>query len=585
MPTLLGPTNPVPEYEPQPVKITTPPANDQTVSNIVNPQQVVRPDGRTDQQDTGDATQSFAARYESNFMTFLQRLRGMPNVTDTLLRLFQGQSMYVTSGIRSGFSQEIAQFLEFLQMDEGTLLSFLKNQTQGGARFSGPLFDALRQAYSSTTSDVLKNDILQFLRRYSDFTSTPHLEDKILRTVSDMTTALPARWADKLTQILAQLENGVASASRFQNQTGGSVQTRADDSFANQLGDLLRYQTGDAGEALPGDAVKNPATGQADGQLASLLQGQFAAQAGEGRTKGLFGDPLAELLRSPSQTGASPPGDLAGDRAGNLRLLRNQVFPLISQYVSLTHDHGRARGLLSMLALDVARYENGDPKGLVQAFRHLAANNALPEKLQDLSTEEVLRLLEGTNFSKASRNDAFADRLAKSIDTAVQGKSGVEAQEAFRNVLSSLILNESVYMPLNHVMIPLVWNGRLMFSEMWMDPDAEKTEREREEERRRGGGMDSGGRTMRILLKMDIQDRGAFDVLINKKDNDVSLHVACPQGYAPFTEEMAKALSQILERNNLRAADVAVAQMRRPVAVSEVFPKLFERMRGVNVKI
>jgi len=475
MPALLGPANPVPGYDNPPVKITPPAPNDTSVQNIVNPEQVVRPDGRTDQQDTGDAAQSFAARYESNFMTFLQRLRGAPDLRAALLQVLQGGGMTVTSGITSGFAGEISQFLEFLQMDESQLLPFLQNQLESGSRFTGALFQALREAYDGTQSELLKNDILQFLKRYSDYSSTSHLAGKMLRNLSDMSQSLPSRWADQLISLTAKLQNGIA----------------------------------------------------------------------------------------------------AGDRSGNLKLLRAQVFPLVSQYVSLTHDHGRARGLLSMLTLDVARYENGSPEGLLQSMRHLASNGILPEGIRTMPDEDLLRLLRETDFFKASQSNTFADKLAKMTDKALKGEGGVNAQEAFRSVLSSLLLNESVYMPLNHVMIPLQWNGRMAFSEMWVDPDSER-ERDRPA---------SGPRTVSLLLKMDVQGLGAFDFYLNMRERDVDLQISCPKAVADYSPQVSQAMTVILQRNGLRPSAVKVAEMKRSMTISEAFPKIFGKASGVNVKI
>jgi len=475
MPAILGPTNPVPGQEQQPVRITTPPSSDTSVQNIVNPAQVTRPDNRTDRQDTGDATQSFAARYESNFMTFLQRLRGAPDMAEVFFQLIQGGGLQVSSGIRAGFAEEIAQFLEFLHLDEGQLKSFLQTQTQSGTRFTGAIFAALRDAYAGTSSQVVRQDILQFLHKFSDWSSTPHLEGKMLDTVGEMTQSLPAKWANQLNDLLARLENGAA----------------------------------------------------------------------------------------------------AGDRQGNLNILRGQVFPLISQYVSLTHNHGRARGLLSMLALDVARYENGSEAGLLQAMRRLAQNGSLPPQIDELSDGDLLRLLRTTDYAKAAQSNSFADRLAELTDRAVQGEGGVEAQEAFRAILSAMLVNESVYMPLMHIMLPIQWDDRLMFSEMWVDPDADGDPR---------NPSPDGEGTMRLLLKLDIQGLGAFDLLINARGENVSLQAACPPAVAAFSQQVSQGLRDILARNGFKP-EVSVGAMRRPVTVSEVFPRIFEKASGVNVSV
>lgn len=469
MPALLGPTNPAPGLEPQPVRITTPPPTDTTVQNIVDPDRVVRPDSKTEREDNADTTGS--TRYESNYMTFLQRLRGARDLPEVFMRILQWGGVEVSSGIRSGFAGELSQLMEFLHMDEGQLLEFLKNQLESGSRFTGALFELLRDAYSDS-SEVTRNDILQFLRRYSDFSSTEHLESKLLRETEDMTESLPSQWADQVRDILAKLQSGVN----------------------------------------------------------------------------------------------------ANDRQGNLNLLREKLFPLISNYVRLTHDHGRARNILSMMALDVARYENGSQEGLTRAFRHLVSMGALPEELGKLSDEDILRLLRESEYAKAAQNNAFAEHMASLTNAALRGQGGADAQEAFRNMMAAMLINESVYMPLNHVILPLDWDGKKMFAEMWVDPDVGGTRAE------------YGDGDFRILIKLDIERLGAFDLLFDAHGENVNLQVACPSMVAPHAQQVAETLGQILSRNGLRPESVHVAEMRRPITISEVFPKILESMTGINVR-
>lgn len=474
MPDLLRPTNPVPGYDGAQNRSLPVTPHDTSIKNIVDPSRVVRTDGRADRQDAGDAATSSALRYESNFLTFVQRLKDSPDLGESFSRMLLQQGTLVTSGMSEGIADEMAQFLEMMRMNESQLLSFVQNQMKSGARFGGALFRILREAYANAQSDVLQNDILQFLKKFSDFSSTAHIEQNILRNLYQMSEALPSRWANALLSLAAQLQNGMA----------------------------------------------------------------------------------------------------AGDRAGNLKLLREQIVGTVAGYVSQTHDLGRARGLLSRLTLDIVRYENGAEQGLVQAFRQLAGYGLLREGMDTLSDEAVLRMLRDTEFSRAVQNDGFADRLTELARRALRGEGGAGFQEAFRDIVSSLLIQESVYMPIRHMMLPLEWNGRMMFSEMWVDPDAE------------GGGSGNGAeKGIRILLKMDIQDLGLFDVLVDTQGERVSLQVACPERVAPFAGTMARGLTEILTANGLRPETVNVAAMKRPMTLSGVFPKIFERKNGINVTV
>ena len=166
----------------------------------------------------------------------------------------------------------------------------------------------------------------------------------------------------------------------------------------------------------------------------------------------------------------------AGDRQGALKLLQGKILTFLSSYTSKTNDMGLSRTLISMLALDVSRLENGSEDGLLQAFHQLMSSPGLREKLGGLSDEALLRLLNSSSFAKASDSDQFAAQLARAAHSALQSGAGNEVQEAFRNIVSAFLVNESVHMPLNHVLLPLEWDGKMAFSEMWVDPDAEENQ-------------------------------------------------------------------------------------------------------------
>ncbi len=474
MPEILRPTNPVPGYDNvsgrQPINPQDPNTN---IRNIVDPNRVTRGDQRSDQQQAGDASVSHRVRYESNFLTFLQRMANSPDSAAAMLRLLQGQGLQVSSGITAGLAEELQAFLEMLKMDEASLTKFLQNQLQSGQRFGGALFAALRNAFNTSQSEMFRTEILQFLRQYSDWSSTEHLESRMLRTLYDMTRSLPSHWANQLTDLAALMENGIA----------------------------------------------------------------------------------------------------ARDRQGNLDLLRGQVFPLISDYVRRTHDHGMARGLLSMLTLDIVRYENGSESSLIQAFRHLGNYNIFKADLNGLSDADILRLLSDTEFSKASKSDNFTQRFIDLAQRSLQGEGGTAAQDIFRSLMSSILINESVYMPLQHLMLPFRWEDKAVFSEMWVDPDAEHS-----------GGQEAPA--PRLLIKMDVEGVGPFDLVIDGAGGKTSLMISCPQEVAVFSGDISRDLTDILTRNGLSPGDVRVSAMKKPINISDAFPNLFQEVKsGVDVKV
>lgn len=476
MPDLLGATNPVPGYDRAATNRNLPVSPDSTpVQNVPDPSRVTRTDQRTEQQDhnlQGDGQ----VRYDSNYQTFLQRLRDTPGMAESLARLFSGrEGTVVLSGMSEGIAQEMSQILEMLRMDKDQLMEFLTGQFRAGTRFGGALFALLRNAYARASSDGVRADILQFLRNYADFGATVHIEGNILRNLADMADTIPASWAEKLRELMAQLENGMA----------------------------------------------------------------------------------------------------AGDRKGNLELLQRGIIPYMGGYVERTHDLGLPRTLLTMLALNMARYENGSEEKLLESFHQLSGYGTLKGQLENIDDESLLRLLRSSQLGQNEPAIQFSDHIAAAAARALRGEGGAEVQQAFQNLVGAMLVNESVYMPVNHYLIPLEWNGRMLFSELWVDPDAE-------DRQSRSGGK---GNVMKFLFKMDVQSLGLFDIVLTAQDGEVDLQIACPEKVVPFSQQIETTVSQILARNDLRPSRVAVRKLERPVTLTEVFPKIFEGKNSVNVKV
>lgn len=477
MPDLLGVTNPVPGQDNNNVNRNLPLSpNDTRIQNAPDLNRVTRSDNRTERQDTGD-TSSQALRYDSNFASFLQRLAGTPDIRESLTTLFAlYEGKVVSSGIEEGLAAEMGALLEMLKMDEGTLDKFLSSQLANGARFNGALFNILRQAYASGNSEAVRSNILQFLKKYSDYSSSDHIQGNLLRNLTKLTRAIPASYGSQLLPMVSELE-----------------------------------------ERMNG-----------------------------------------------------------GDRTGALKLLQSKILTFLADYTSKTNDMGLSRTLTSMLALDVSRYENGSEDSLLQAFHQLISSPGLREKLGGLSDENLLKLLHSTDFAKASDSDQFAAHLAKAAQSAFQRGAGKEVQEAFRNIISAFLVNESVHMPLNHILLPLEWDGKMVFSEMWVDPDAE-------ENLKRGRGEREN--ILRFLFKIDIQNLGFFDMVLTCQGERVDVQVFCPERVAPFSQLVEGELQRILTDNGLTANLIQVQQMERPLTISGVFPRIFEGENSINVKI
>lgn len=174
------------------------------MKNVPDPTRVGRVDARNDQQGADNALASDVLRYDSNLQAFLQSLREAPELpavlrrTMTLLR-----STVQTPGAPGGIAQELAGLLQMLRLDPESFSRFFMNQVHGNNRFAGPLFSLLRQAYGTLPGEQARTAVLEFARRYSDFSSTEHIGKSMLSLLRQMEDCLPKSWRGQLEALTA----------------------------------------------------------------------------------------------------------------------------------------------------------------------------------------------------------------------------------------------------------------------------------------------------------------------------------------------------------------------------------------------
>lgn len=428
-----------------------------------------------------------APRQDGNFFAFLQKLADTPRFAEGINRLLlQFTEGIATAGSAEATAQaegtttpalppELDALVRQLPRNEAEAVDFLKRQTTGGSRFTGELFDLLRIAYAQTNSKAAKTDILQFVRRFSDYTSSEHIEGSMVRTLGQLTKTAPREYT-------AQLET------------------------------------------------------------------------------------LTQSLKQMLST---------GDRAGTLKLLQGKILPFLKDISDRHPDIRLPNTLISIFKPLAARFENGGEDGLLQAFRQLTERSALGPALEKFS--DLKKMVGESDIAKAKANQRFAEQLARTADWAMKGKGGGDPRKLFRQLISNELLNKNVYLPLEHALLPMEWNGKHVLSELWIDPDADNDTRETDEKER----------LIRFLLHMDIPGLGPIDLTLESRGEAVELQLACPETIVPFSEQIQREMSRILENNGLKPEGIQIQKWEKPTTLTAAFPKIAkgDSGSGVNLKI
>ncbi len=452
---------------------TTNKAPDSRIQGPVVPNQVVRPDARSDSA-AQEQNVGMKFQYQSNFEGFLSQIKDGAIMTEEFATLlFERLGNLVKSGLGENSAQELSRFLEMIQVEPQNMLAFMKEQGNAAIRFQGAFFSLLRQVMSETPNVELRSGILEFIKRYTDMAEGRH--------------------------VLAQME-----------QTMGKIKDGMFDSGRARMEEMQEQM--------------NFANAKATAQNASVV--------------------------------------------------KEKMLPYLNQYISGTHDRGHVRENTAFLAALTARYENGDAQRVLEKFEELMEYPIMQKYFKGFQSGDLMRALASTDYEKAVEKNQWMKEFATLIEKGMKEGASLEQKQVYRNMMTSILLNESVYMPVLHMMLPMQVDDRLMFAEMWVDPDAGKDAKASEEDK-----------VVQGLVKFDIQDLGFFDLYFVYQGGKVNLQLNCPQVLGDKEDEIRDELAQILERNGLQARELFLGSSKEPVAISEAFPQIFERRNSINVKV
>ena len=260
-----------------------------------------------------------------------------------------------------------------------------------------------------------------------------------------------------------------------------------------------------------------------------------------------------------------------GHNQANVNIMKNSILPFLSSYIGSRGDYGLFRDLATMFTLSLVRYESGSIDSFLQSFRRLMTFDEISAAFRGADRNELEQYMISSRYADNKLMDKFISVLSRGLS----GESGLSNRPVFENIMQSLLINESVYMPLIHAVIPADVMGNLFYGEMWVDPDSDEG----------AEGVSGESRGIKILMKYDIKNVGYFEMIILSRDSSVDMQLFYPESLESSRADIRDAVSGIMDRNGLAVSNFALSKLTAPKTVSEVFPKIYERKNSINVLI
>lgn len=258
----------------------------------------------------------------------------------------------------------------------------------------------------------------------------------------------------------------------------------------------------------------------------------------------------------------------------NLTTLKNEVIPFLSQYIAKTNDFGKARDTITLLINNIARLNSGSREDVITKFVDVVDFCKYYFELPNNKIDQLKNMFAAKiNQVQEQKNEVF-EAITKLLSEATASNSANASKGVYRDITSTLLLDNSVFMPITHLFLPVNFEGNFMFTEVWVDKDA---------------GRNSENDTnavpiTKLFVTFDIKGLGYFEATVVLSDKKADIEVSYPETMTNREKDIRNNLATILAKNGFSPNVILLQKNAPPKRLQDVF-NLFDQRRSVDVTV
>ena len=478
----------------------------------------------------------------------------------------------------AALTKEIENLFQSLMLPHTEIASELYRQEQEATVFRGEFFDFLRQLVNENRSRPdLQNSVLSLMRSINNITIREDVIDAVANSLTFLAKSLaPSVSLSKRLETLAQRFRRNEAPAEFEALKGEALSALKDvegsllfDPKLQKMSSITTYNlsrfnnsmeyfhdaAGGLWQKLGGE--QRALFGKYVSSLMDFFKASEEARAvrqGDNDGGGAISEP--DIAAGMGATGATVGHGLMGSMERGL-MGAEERGPVDRE------ESGAADRLSDTLAA-------GQPVG--QGTRsERRASNEVPGRPADELVSDSGR---AANRGSSKVMDSLIEMIKRQSDAEDAGKA--EAGQVDK-ILHSLLSSPCNFTPLLHFVVPSYKDDVKAFAEIWINPYDDEN-----------GAMGVGaGRNIHILMVLDVEILGRFEVELKIRDRIIDLSLHCPPAHKDKFADMLAGLPERLRRLDTRyrfgALGVEVTDHSR--SLMEVFKTLPYKRMGMDIRV
>lgn len=516
-----------------------------------------------------------------------------PSLSSRLLRDLLSDEVIseLSKSSNSDLVSQLKSFSKSLFVGTGGLANEMSAQQEGATSFQGEVFDALRNLLGQYNDNSIKGAIVSLLKAHAQYSARFDVLQALSSNLQNLSQLVKGNEAlsERLSALsqLFQQEDATAMFASLRQSTQALLaevnksvlageQTRAlssiiihnlsrfvenADALTSAMDQLLESLPEDADKAALSRLLANLQSSQAQSSTngssmpALTRLGEYLGmQANNASYQNLstqFADILARMKA----------GDLSGLQAlqemlntvlvgKDTTFLAARVTRELSYVPDLTTLVNGLNALLRAVPNDALRQSLYD--GFMDITALISANGELPGLVSEQGGNSVMYTL--------------ASFLAQNANELATSATGMHTYTLLQNLLSA----PGVFTPLLHLLLPVEYQDKHAFGELWVDE----------------GGKDNAQEgDYHLFLSFDVEEIGGFELDIYAKEQNLSMTLLAPAEHADFFSQRSGSIAKAVSNAGYTVSNMVVSPLARRRDLTEIFPSVAQRRMGFNVKI
>lgn len=261
----------------------------------------------------------------------------------------------------------------------------------------------------------------------------------------------------------------------------------------------------------------------------------------------------------------------------NLILLKEKIIPMLSRYVYTTNDFGASRDSITLLLHDISRLNTSSQGTLSEKLASLLDYCRYELNFSPSRIESLKNLFQNQMAVQEQKpENTFFESLLTFLSDGTKQSGSSLSQSLFRDTANALLLDQSVYMPFTHLVLPAAYNGKFLFSELWIEKD---------EEHAPGRQLQAKDRPLHLYLKFEIKSLGSFAAEISLSGRAAGIKLSCPAALEKNSAQISSQISNIFSANGFTPEAVTLVPENSIAVEQQVMKKVYERKSGIDVTV